>query len=480
MISEARTLLNLSSEELKEREDAIKDYFFYLGECEQLDFSTISDQSLLGQSWICADDLDYIPSQVIDNKVKALIGKQARFMFGKKPDILLKPVKIEEKDSCEALRRKLDKIFKANHFWSNTLKAFKLATITKKVLLRLEANPSQPVKLYYHDIKEFKYAVDPNDLYSLVKVVLIKQDSSTATLDDNEKIWYRYTYTLVDGKCMLKTEKFNAVDLSNPIEVMEIDTKLTKIPCWIIVNEQGIGNSRGLTDIKDLKPLQNAYNRRLSDFNDALRFTMFGQTVVIDAEPTGVNDAKIAPNAIMALVSNEDKTASAQKLESSFTSSEPAQSLLKILEDSMYEKLSIPRPENLQNVPSAKALKFLYSELEDRCEEKWNDWEPAIEDLIETIIDVCQLFKCYSDWDNSWNNIEHTLIIKHNYAIPEDEEDTKNLAMSEVKANVRSIRSYIRDFSDEEDPEAALQEILEDVSAIYAAENEQMTPSEGK
>ncbi|WP_330663069.1 hypothetical protein, partial [Clostridioides difficile] len=105
----------------------------------------------------------------------------------------------------------------------------------------------------------------------------------------------------------------------------------------------------------------------MSDFNDSLKFLMFGQTVVVDATEETVNACKIAPNALMALKTLEEgsekaKQAQAYRVESSFSNADPVNSFFKRLEDSMYEKLAIPRPEQLQNIPSAKALKYLYTD----------------------------------------------------------------------------------------------------------------------
>lgn len=44
--------------------------------------------------------------------------------------------------------------------------------------------------------------------------------------------------------------------------------------------------------------------------------------------------------------------------------------------------------------------------------------------------------------------------------------------MEEVSANVRSRRSYIKEFSDDETYEALFTEVCEDLAKITAAENE--------
>ncbi|KLU74264.1 MULTISPECIES: phage portal protein [Clostridium] len=471
-------LLNLSNREKKERKKALRDYLFYLGETENKQIA-LMDNDLLGQSWITLDDLDYVPSQVIDNKIKPLINKQARFMFGKEPDILFKPLDKNAKETCEELRQFIDAILNASKFWSNTMKAFRLASVTKRVMLRLEANPGQHIRLYWHDINDFNYEADINDITKLSKAIFVKQ--VTVDKEVTKQLWNRYTYYMNETEnkepsCYLKVETFKGDNLENPINVTNQDTELSKIPCWVITNEQTIVSPYGQSDIKDLKPLQDSYNRRLSDFNDSLRFLMFGQTAIIDATKDTVNSCNIAPNSLMALKSEDDaegnKQAKVQRVESNFTNAEPVKMYLKMLEDSMYEKLGIPKSENLQKVPSAKSIKYMYTELVARCEEKWHDWEPIIRSMLRLIVEACSKFKSYDNWKEEWNNLLFTIILNKNYPIPEDEEDQKRLAMEEVQNNVRSHRSYIKDYSNDEDYEEHFKETLEDIKSLNEAEQD--------
>lgn len=472
--SKKEQLLEISHAEKVERRKAKTDFIFYLGECEHKR-AALLDWDFLGQSWMNVDDLDYVPSQIIDNKIKPLIHKQARFMFGKAPDILFKPYDKKDKDSCEELRQYIDAIFNANRFWSATLKAFRLATVTKRVLLRLEANPNQPVKLFYHSIDDFSYECDTNDLSKLISVKFVREDSNNKKDNESNNMWYRYTYYMKNEYCYLKTETFKSSNLSVPIDTKEQNTGLSKIPCWVIVNEQSINNVIGSSDIKDLKPLQNAYNRRLSDFNDALRFLLFGQTVIIDGNEEDVNKCNIAPNSLMAIrsINQEEsgKQAQVKRVESGFSNAEPIKMYLKILDDSMHEKLAIPTDDKLNDVPSAKAIKYVYTELVARCEEKWNDWEPAIRSMIRLTVEACSKFNCYSDWNHNWDELQYSIVINKNYPIPEDEEDAKKLAMDEVAAKVKSHKSYLKEYSDDEDYEEQYNEILTETTQLQNAQD---------
>lgn len=475
--SKKTQLLKLSQAEKEERQKAKKDFIFYLGECEDKRAALLNFE-LLGQSWMNVDDLDYEPSQIIDNKIKPLIHKQARFMFGKEPDILFKPYDKNFKQTCEELRQYIDAILNASKFWSSTLKAFRIATVTKRVLLRLEANPNQPVRLFYHSIDDFNYENDSDDITKLKSVTFVREDPDNKKDNDSNNLWYRYTYYMNGESCYLRTETFKENNLDLPIKETNKNTGLSKIPCWVIVNEQSINNIYGSSDIKDLRPLQNAYNRRLSDFNDALRFLMFGQTVIIDGNEDDVNSCNIAPNSLMAIKSlnleEGGKQAQVKRVESGFSNAEPIKMYLKILDDSMHEKLAIPVEDKLTNVPSAKAIKYIFTELVARCEEKWNDWEPIIRSMLRLIVESCSKFNCYSDWDSSWNSLQYSIVINKNYPIPEDEEDAKRLAMDEVVSKVKSRKNYIKEYSNDEDYKEQFDEILEETTLIQNAQDSMM------
>lgn len=477
MLNTKQILLGLTQTDEKELDKIKEDYYFYRGAIEDKDKLAL-DSITKGQSWITSDELDYIPTQLIDNKIESLIHKQARFFLGKEPILLLKARDKEQKQECEYFRIFIDDILTSNSFWSETLKAFRLATVTKRVLLRLEANEGEKIKLFYHDVNDFNYEYDPKDINKLKSVTIVRFIGNN---EEGTELWNKYIYTMgtleenKDETCILKTETYLGADLDTPIKVDVYNTKLSNIPCWVFINEQDLMDKKGKSDIKNLKVLQDQYNRKISDFSDALRFQMFGQTVIVDATEDSVNNAKIAPNALLPLVSKEDdgKQAQAYRVESSFSNAEPAKMFLNILEDSMYEKLSIPRPEQLNNIPSAKAIKYIYNDLIARCYEKWNDWEPNIISMIQLIAEICDKVNFYEGYDKTWSNLIYSIVLTKRFPIPEDEEDTKKLAMEEVKTNVRSHRSYIKDFGTDEDYEEAFNEIIEDNKSILAAEQDQ-------
>ena len=87
--------------------------------------------------------------------------------------------------------------------------------------------------------------------------------------------------------------------------------------------------------------------------------------------------------------------------------------------------------------------------------------------LINLIIEAVDKFKLYRDVEGIEDlNLNTSLNIYHNYPIPDDEIETKTLAMKEVEANVRSHQSYIRDFGEAQEADKEFEEILNEQDKI--------------
>lgn len=446
-------LMGVGSSELQDRYKSRVNYHIYRGACEDMDKATM-DVSLLGQSWVPNLICDYIPTIDIRNKIKPLMNKQKRFMFGLRPDILIKPMDGTDKDKAEAFRAFIDAVLEDNGFWHDTQRAFLSATIKKRVLLRVEANPNQPIRIFYEPLENFYFEVVANNYKQVQKVVLVSQDASTlGEADPTKQIWYRYTYYMADGTCKLDTDTFDGLmgEAEEKFTTVTTDTKLSRIPAWVIINGGVLGDIVGESDIDELWSAQNQYNRKVSDFGDALRFQMFGETYIVDADADSVNRVHIAPNALVPIVSLPEKTASVQKVASAFNSAGPVNDYLAKIEHDMYETLSIPKLEDMANIPSAKAMKYAYTDLIARCDEKWHDWEGPMKELIMFIAEACAKLNCYpKQWDASWEKMQYTIVLNPNYPVPEDEEVKKELALKEVDSKVRSHKAYLKDFTDEE------------------------------
>lgn len=466
-----KNLFKLPTEEVLERVKTKADYYIYQGKCEDEEAAK-DDKALLGQSWETKDNTAYEPTQDIRNKIKPLLKKQARFMFGKEPTIVIKaddPKK--DKEECENLRKFLDDVFEKNNFWTNTKKAFLESTIKKRVLLRAEVIKGQPIKLKYEKIEDFFYKEIGN---ILMEVSFFEEDLNNVYINkDDEKKYYIHKYNYGKNGEVLYTKLTYEGGNTDPSEIKgPADTGLIKIPCWLIKNGGELNSKYGESDIEDLKDAQDQYNRRNSDLADALKFQLFGAEAVIDGDEEDVNNFTVSPGAVHAVKTRDDvsdnRQAVIQRLEYNLGSADVVNSYLDRAEKDMRDALDMPNIKDLNNIPSAKAMKYLYNDLIVRCEEKWNDWEPVLKDVVNLIMEYG--LACYTNYNKNWNNIKFTLDFKHNYPLPSDEEDKKKVAMEEVQANVRSVVSYIQEYSDSEDPQEEFNTIVEEKRILAEAE----------
>jgi hypothetical protein len=471
------TLLQLPLKERIEREIIRKNYIFYDGKCKIPLKDIAEDKALLGQNWEVNDNCDYNPTQEIRNKVKPLLKKQARWMFGVEPTVKIKPDNKKDKDSCEELRKFIEDILDNNNFWSMTKKAFLEATIKKRVLLRVEANPNSPMVIKYESIEDLYYK-EKNG--KLLYVKFFEEDDENALKDsDSEKIYYLHTYyyNFTENKerqAWYKKEIYFDADLQENL-TEDFDTGFSTIPCWLIKNGGELNDTFGESDVEELVDTQIQYNKTISDFRDALKFQMFGAESVIDGHEEDVNKFKIAPGALHAVKTREDvigsgKQAQIQRLEYNMGNSAAVELYLDRAEADMNFLMDMPRLKDMSNIPSGKAMEYLYNDLIARCEEKWTDWIPAFLGLFKFIKEASMV--CYSKlYNQKWNDLKYTTLFEHNYPLPSDEESKKELAMKEVDEGVRSHQSYIKDFTDTENAEDEWNEILNEKYQLINAQD---------
>jgi hypothetical protein len=472
------TLLKLPAIEKHEREVIRKEYIFYKGKSIVPIDEVGEDKALLGQNWEVNDKCDYKTTQDIRNKVKPLLRKQARWMFGVEPTIKFKADDKEDKKECEQLRKFIEDILDNNNFWPTTKKAFLEATIKKRVLLRIEANPKSPLIIKYETIENFYYKEQNG---KLLYAVFFEEDEENVNKEtDLEKLYYLHTYYYKfteknERQAWYKKETYQNTELQKELS-KEVDTGFANIPCWLIKNGGELNDNFGESDVEELMDTQTQYNKTISDFRDALRFQMFGAESIIDGNMDDVSKLTIAPNALHAIRTRDEmlgeggKQATMQRLEYNMGNSAAVESYLNRTESDMDFAMDMPRLKDLSNIPSGKAMEHLYNDLIARCEEKWNDWTPAFLGLLDFIKEVSTV--CYpGSYKNEWNQLKYTTLFEHNYPLPSDEEGKKNLAMSEVEAGVRSHKSYIKDFTEVENAEDEWNEIINEKAQMVNAQD---------
>lgn len=466
-------LFNLPDVEKYERERIRKDYIFYRGKSIIPVNKVREDKASLGQNWEISDNCDYKPTQDIRNKVKPLLKKQARWMFGVEPTIKFKSDNKQDKESCEELRKFVEDVLDDNFFWSMTKKAFLEATIKKRVLLRVEANPNSQIVIKYESIENFYYK-EKNG--KLLYVVLFEEDEENVYKDSNlEKLYYLHTYYYQINEVTKELEAWYRKETYKNLELQEnltidVNTGYSTIPCWLIKNGGELNDSFGESDLGELIDIQIQYNKTISDVRDALRFQMYGSEAVIDGKEEDVNKFIVAPGALHAVRTRDEllesgKQAKIQRLEYNMNNNSAVEAYLDRAEADMNFAMDMPKLADLNNIPSAKAMSYLYNDLIARCEDKWNDWTPAFINLFNFIKEAAPVCNP-SKYNKVWNQLKYTTLFEHNYPLQSDTSEKKTLAMSEVNSGVRSHQSYIKDYSDIEDAKEEWNEILQEKTQL--------------
>ena len=349
---------------------------------------------------------------------------------------------------------------------------------------------TQTEKIVYENAKRNNIELDFEDIKDIASEILdddafnddITNHLKNYDKEDNEKIYYLHIYNYIKNdsdkfeKASYTLKTYKGSDLLNPIKenTQEIGFSYNLIPVWLIKNGGELNSRFGESDLHDLKEPQNQYNRIISDFCDGLKFQMFGSTTIVDGDEEDVNKLTIAPNSLQAI--KTDKTALTQgkqatltRQEYSISSSNAIDTYLKRCEEDMEFIMDMPSLRDLTSIPSGKAMRDLYNDLVARCEEKWADWTPIFIDVIRytiAIADECKL----EGFNPKWKDLRFSISLKHNYPIPQDEQETKSLAMSEVSNNVKSRVDYIREFGVEEDAEETFQNILKEMLVLNQVE----------
>lgn len=409
-----------------------------------------------GQDWRTTEGLDYAPSKLITNLCKKLIKREARFMFGRTPE--LKVISSEEKNT-EQLQQNLDRILRLNNFPERLLKGARDCFIGKRVALKLTGGIDSPVTVQFRPSMEFVFTTEDDDIDKLKKIIFFYITNNEAKPAD-QRIW-KQKYEMAGGRCFLTEGVYNGY--GTLVEGGEtINTGLSFIPCRVIINDGLTGDLCGESDVAEIWDAQMAYNRLKSDDLDALKFNMFPQRVAVDADANSLENMKIAPGALVDLMTDPAKgddgaQASLDILESSFSYSERFEATMNRIKNDAYELLGVPNIslEQLKGLmQSGKSMKALYWEFIERCEEKWTVWEPALEWMCKSILEMESIYG-----NTPKLPIDLDIHIEHLYPILEDEESERITDMQEVTTQVRSRKSYIEKWGTAPDADAELRQI---------------------
>lgn len=402
---------------------------------------------------------DYTPARLHSKQIKKLINKQAQFAFGKPPECKIndpkEPVNSERVKVNEAAAQKyVDTVLKANSFGHKLIQGGKDCFIGGRIAIKLNISEDN-LSFSFVPACEFVYDTDIDDVDKINKIIYfytLKDDSERL----RQRIWVQ-KYRMENGRCLLDeriTDGYGETVSGELEPKINYDTKLDRIPAYVIVNDGLSGDADGESDVENVMADDSWYNKMRSANLDSLRKSMNQITYISGADEDTVKGFRNAPGAIVDV--RPDSTLTDENgnpvvptigtLSNKFEYATAYGNTLAELKQEMHDVLGIPdiSLENLKSIiTSGKAMKAIYWPLITRCEEKMTVWKPALEWLVSTLLYAASVFPGLKKRYGLFNESDFEITIDNRYPLPENEDEEKALDMQEVSISVRSIKSYL-------------------------------------
>ena len=243
---------------------------------------------------------EFEPTKLRAKKIRRLINKQAEFMVGKPPDIKVScpdEKKGEQgRPNESAMQEYLKEVLKKNLWSDKLLKGAKDCFIGGKVALKVNATPDK-LGIMFVPADGFFYETEPDDVDVLKKVVLFYCVNDSE--DKTEQRWWRQRYRMDKGRCYVSESLHDGFgDTISGYEIEDRDTKLDRIPVYIIVNDGLSGDMDGESDVETIMDEDSWYNKMRSANLDTIRKTMNQITWVSGVSPNAFEKLTNAPGTI--------------------------------------------------------------------------------------------------------------------------------------------------------------------------------------
>lgn len=396
---------------------------------------------------------DYVPSQLNFKKIRALIDKEARFMFAKPIDVLITPLDVNdiENPNISNMQAYVNKVLEENNFNSNILKAAKDCFIGKRIAIVCNFSPDYGITISFLPSLEFVY--DTDKYGKLTKLISFSSLNDEKNASD-QRIQRKKYWIEKGGFCHVSEEIYDGAGQLIETVIDDEETYFNYIPAVIILNDGLTGDMFGESEVYNLFAYEQYYSKFANKDMDAEGKGMNPIMYTRDMSADSTSDLSLAAGAFWDLHSDEtvsdDRTGDVGILEPTLNYTEALSNTLNRVRDSMYEQIDMPSvtANDLKGlVSSGKTLKAIYWGLTVRCDEKILIWKDRIKTIITCLIDGAKLYAEVAQPYTNGNNFDDTqyiIKIDNSYPLPDDEAEEKATDLAEVSHKVRSIKSYIK------------------------------------
>lgn len=400
----------------------------------------------------------YVPSKTRFKKAKTLIDKEARFMFSQTPDIVVKARNMDEAEAeqVERYQKLIDKMLEKCSFSKILIQSAKDCFIGKRVACLVDVSEQDGIQIHFYSSLQFYYeTADGTD--RLTKFISFENVTKTSSYKDRRYIVNKYTAEGENVRVSSILYDGTGKVVEELIPEKQID--LTYIPAVIIVNDGTLEEKTGVSEIADLVDYERTFSMLANADVDCDRKGMNPIRYVVDMNANTTKNLSSSAGSFWDLKSEQNQNNVSPMvgvLSPSMQHTESLKATLDRINTSMYGELDIPNISEetlVGSITSGKALKALYWSLIVRCDEKMKTWIPAIMFIVRTAIDLALLnvdiVKAKYGIEDL-KAVEYEVTVQENYALLDDETEEKTTDLSEIAANARSRKSYIKKWRKDE------------------------------
>lgn len=401
---------------------------------------------------------DYVPSKTRFKKAKTLIDKEARFMFSQTPDIVVKARNMDEAEveQVERYQKLINKMLEKCSFSKTLIQSAKDCFIGKRVACLVDVSEQDGIQIHFYSPLQFYYeTADGTD--RLTK--FISFENATKTNSYKERRYIVNKYTAEGEKVTVSSILYDGTGKVVEELIPEKQIDLTYIPAVIIVNDGTLEEKAGVSEIADLIDYERTFSMLANADVDCDRKGMNPIRYVVDMNANTTKNLSSSAGSFWDLKSEQNQNNVSPMvgvLSPSMQHTESLKATLDRINTSMYGELDIPNISEetlVGSITSGKALKALYWSLIVRCDEKMKTWIPAIMFIVRTAIDLALLNVDIVKTKYGIEDlkaVEYEVTVQENYALLDDETEEKTTDLSEIAANARSRKSYIKKWRKDE------------------------------
>lgn len=412
---------------------------------------------------------DYVASNIKYKIAKTLIDKEARFMFSKTPDITIKGDSVEDvqKEQIEQYQKLIDKVLKKSKFNKNLLQGAKDCFIGKRIACLTDISVEDGIVVHFYDALQFYYETE----YGTDRLTkFISFENVQESKNNTDKRFLVNKYEDIKGTIYMSSVLYDGAGKTINELIPLTETDLKDIPVVVIFNDGTLHEKRGVSEIEDLKDIESGYSKLANADIDSEGKGMNPIRYTVDMNHETTKGLSSSAGSYWDVESNQNMDEPHPMigvLAPQMNHTEAVKETLNRMKTTMYGMLDVPNISEetlVGSITSGKALRALYWSLEVRCDEKLMTWIPALETIVNHIIDIAlrnpEIVKSvYGITD--MNQIEYDVLIENNYALMDDEQEEKDTDMAEINANAMSRKSYIKKWHPEMTDEQIDEELMQ-------------------